>query len=144
MEAIGQLIHGPFVWRGEDLAGADDWIRPLPDAAVAELDAALRLVQQRGLHWRGRRKKGFPHPGVSAELAQVNRNLEWGRGLVLLRGLPVTRYTDDELRLIWWGLGTHLGAAVYQNAHGELIGEVRDELRLYGEVFQPGVSRSDG
>jgi alpha-ketoglutarate-dependent taurine dioxygenase len=46
--------------------------------------------------------------------------------------------------VIWWGIGTHLGTAVCQNAHGELIGEVRDEVRLYGEVIQPAVPTSEG
>ncbi len=41
-------------------------------------------------------------------------------------------------------MGTHLGTAVHQNAHGELIGEVRDEVRLYGEVVQPAVPAGDG
>src|SRR4030088_3474945 len=100
--------------------------------------------QARGLDWRDIRKKDFSLPGVSAELAQLNRDLEWGRGLVLLRGLPVARYSDEELRAIWWGLGCHLGAAVHQNAHGELIGEVRDEIRLYGEVVEPAVRKSEG
>ena len=54
------------------------------------------------------------------------------------------RYSDDELRAIWWGLGCHLGTAVHQNAHGELIGEVRDEVRLYGEVVQPAVPKDEG
>jgi len=40
-----------------------------------------------------------------------------------------------------WGLGAHIGVAVHQNADGELIGEVRDEERLYGEVLQPGVPK---
>lgn len=31
-------------------------------------------------------------------------------------------------------MGAHLGAARHQNAEGELIGEVRDEIRRYGEV----------
>jgi hypothetical protein len=137
-------IAGPMVWAGRELAGSTDWIHRLSAGAVNEIDAALRSVQARGLAWRDIRKKDFPLPGVSAELAQVNRDLEWGRGLVLLRGLPVERYTDEELRLIWWGIGTHLGAAVYQNAHGELIGEVRDEVRLYGEVIQPAVPTSKG
>jgi len=137
-------IAGPVVWHGRELAASTDWIRRLSAAAVDEIDAALRAVQARGLGWRDIRKKDFPLPGVSAELAQVNRDLEWGRGLVLLRGLPVERYGDDELRAIWWGLGCHLGTAVHQNAHGELIGEVRDEVRLYGEVVQPAVPRSEG
>jgi TfdA family taurine catabolism dioxygenase TauD len=141
---LDQPITGPMVWRGEDLARSTEWIRPFSAAAVAEIEAALRSVQGRGLAWRDVRKGDFPLPGVSADLAQVNRDLEWGRGLVLLRGLPVERYSDDELRTIWWGLGCHLGTAVHQNAHGELIGEVRDEVRLYGEVVQPAVPKGDG
>jgi Taurine catabolism dioxygenase TauD, TfdA family len=137
-------IAGPMVWHGRELAGSTDWIRLLSAGAVDEIDAALRGVQARGLEWRDIRKKDFPLPGVSAELAQLNRDLEWGRGLVLVRGLPVARYSDEELRAIWWGLGCHLGAAVPQNAHGELIGEVRDEVRLYGEVVQPAVPKSEG
>jgi hypothetical protein len=137
-------IAGPMVWHGRELAGSTDWIRRLSPGAVEEIDAALRGVQARGLAWRDIRRKDFPLPGASAELAQVNRDLEWGRGLVLLRGLPVERYDDEELRAIWWGLGCHLGTAVHQNAHGELIGEVRDEVRLYGEVVQPAVPKSEG
>jgi hypothetical protein len=141
---LGQPITGPTVWRGEDLARSTDWIRPFGAAAVAEIDAALRTVQARGLAWGDIAKADFPLPGVAAELAKVNRELEWGRGLVLLRGLPVERYSEEELRTIWWGLGCHLGTAVHQNAHGELIGEVRDEVRLYGEVAQPAVPKSEG
>jgi len=137
-------ISGPMVWPGEELARSTDWIRPLSAAALAEIDAALRSVQARGLHWRDVRKADFPLPGGAVELARVGRDLEWGRGLVLLRGLPVARYSEDELRTIWWGLGCHLGTAVYQNAHGELIGEVRDEVRLYGEVAPPAVPKSEG
>src|SRR5258705_12162826 len=133
-----------MVWHGGDLAGSTDWIRRLSARAVDEIDAALRGVQARGLEWRDIREKDFPPPGVSAELAQVNLDLEWGRGLVLVRGLPVARYSDEELRVIWRGLGCHLGAAVHQNAHGELIGEVRDEIRLYGEAVEPAVPKSQG
>jgi TfdA family taurine catabolism dioxygenase TauD len=141
---LDEPITGPAVWRGGDLAGSTDWIRPFSAAALAEIDAALRAVQARGLTWRDVRTADFPLPGLSADLAQVNRDLEWGRGLVLLRGLPVERYSEEELRTIWWGLGCHLGTAVHQNAHGELIGEVRDEVRLYGEVVEPAVPKSEG
>src|SRR5260370_4661510 len=139
-----QPIHGPMVWHGQELARSTDWIRKLSPAAVEEIDATLQGVERRGLGWPQIRRAVVPRPGVSALLAQVNRDLEWGRGLVLLRGLPVERYSDDQLRAIWWGLGCHLGTAVHQNAHGELIGEVRDELRLYGEVVQPAVPRREG
>src|SRR5262249_40089286 len=76
----------------------------------------------------------FPTPHLAGFLTEVRRDLEDGRGLVLLRRLPVERYTESELRILYWGLGLHLGTPRHQNAVGELVGDVRDENRLYGSV----------
>jgi|SRR5262252_1645990 len=137
-------LTGPSAWHGRDLARSTDWIRPISAAAVAELDAALASVKARGLAWADIRREDFPLSGFGAELAAVAHELEHGPGLVLLRGLPVARYTEDELRQLYWGIGAHLGTPRYQNAHGELIGEVRDELRVYGAVNQPDVEQKTG
>jgi hypothetical protein len=131
---IAQPLTGPMVWRGEDLVRSAGWIRPIAPAEVDELDAALRVVQRRGLDWRTMTRADFSIPGLARSLAEVGRELEDGRGLVLLRRVPVERYTEDELRTIYWGLGLHLGTPRYQNPNGELIGDVRDENRLYGAV----------
>jgi hypothetical protein len=127
-------IEGRVAWRGEDLAASSDWIRTLTTAEVDELDGALRAVQRRGLAWRDMRKDDFPIPHLAGSLAAVRDELENGRGVVLLRRIPVERYSDDELRIIYWGLGLHTGTPRYQNPRGELIGDVRDENRLYGAV----------
>jgi hypothetical protein len=143
MSAPGaQPIAGPMVWRGDDLARSTDWIRTLGVAEVDELDAALRAVQRRGLDWRAVRRPDFAIPRLAGTLAEVSRELEDGRGLVLLRRLPVERYTEDELRIVYWGLGLHLGTPRYQNAQGELIGDVRDENRLYGGVREVDPARA--
>jgi hypothetical protein len=127
-------LTGRLVWRGEDLARSTDWIRAITPAEQDELDAALRTTQKRGLGWRALARDDFPIPRLARSLAEVSHELEHGRGLALLRRIPVERYTEDELRVIYWGLGLHLGTPRYQNATGELIGDVRDENRLYGMV----------
>jgi len=127
-------IQGPEVWRGEALARSTDWIHEISAAEQAELDAALREVQRRGLGWRELRREDFAIPRFARALARVSEELERGRGLVLLRRIPVERYGEDELRILYWGLGLHLGTPRYQNGNGELIGDVRDENRLYGAV----------
>jgi hypothetical protein len=129
-----QPLAGRPVWRGEDLARSTDWIRPLTPAEQDELDVALRGAQKRGLGWRDLTRETFPLPRFGPALAEVARELEDGRGLVLLRRIPVERYSEDELRILYWGLGLHLGTPRYQNGKGELIGDVRDENRLYGAV----------
>ena len=139
-------IAGPEAWLGADMARSTDWIRTVSAPAAAELDAAFRGVEGRGLTWPRFGRDDFPLPTFSRELSGVLDELERGRGFALLRGIPVDRYTPDQLKNLYWGLGAHLGRARYQNARGELIGEVRDENRLYGEVQEvsadPGLGRS--
>ena len=57
-----------------------------------------------------------------------------GRGFVVLRGLPVERYSDDDVGLIFWGMGRYLGAPLYQNPKGDLLGHVYDHGRTYGNI----------
>ena len=127
-------IEGPEAWRGEELARSTDWIHAITPAEQEELDAALRAVQRRGVAWPDLRREDFVVPRLDRALAEVSDRLEHGRGLVLLRRIPVERYSEDELRIIYWGLGLHLGTPRFQNGNGELIGDVRDENRLYGAV----------
>jgi hypothetical protein len=62
--------------------------------------------------------------------------------MVKLRGLPVERYSEDELRTIWLGLGANLGRPVFQNSRGELMRAIRDEGgdlgQRYGKVETGG------
>ena len=139
-------IEGPEAWLGADMAASTEWIRPVAPSAIAEMDAALEGLRRRGLHWPRFGRDDFPLPEFSRELAVVLDDLEHGRGFALLRGVPVGRYAPDDLKDLYWGLGAHLGHARFQNASGELIGEVRDENRLYGEVIEaamePALGRS--
>lgn len=120
-------IDGPVAWRGAELTAQRDWIWPLTPSAVAEIEAALAVVKQQGLAWHEVSRATFPLPEFAKDLRALASELEEGRGIVLLRGLPVGRFTPEELKTIHFGLGCHLGTAVYQSARGEVIGEITDE-----------------
>ncbi|HTC07411.1 MAG TPA: TauD/TfdA family dioxygenase [Acetobacteraceae bacterium] len=122
-----QMMTGRSVWRGDELARAGDWIFWLDATHKREIADALAHVHRAPLFGFGR--DDFPLSATTDLLAQVNTELEDGRGAVRLRGLDVEHYTDDELRQIFWGLGQHLGRPLYQNMSGEIMGEVRDETR---------------
>jgi hypothetical protein len=119
-------IDAPFAWKGADLQCRTDWIRRFGPAELAEIDAALQAVKRRGLDWIDVTREEFPLPGFSPELAKIAQELESGRGMILLRGLPLA-YSADDLRLVYWGIGSHLGTAVSQGGRGELLGIVEDE-----------------
>jgi Taurine catabolism dioxygenase TauD, TfdA family len=128
-------IVGPCAWRGEEMAGSSRWIRTLDAAAIAEIDAALGRARSAGVPWHQTTRERFPLPGLAPMLAEVARELEDGGGLVTLRGLPVERYGPDELRQLWFGIGSHLGRPVFQNRRGELMREIRDEGQAVGERY---------
>lgn len=51
----------------------------------------------------------------------------------------MTRYTDDELNIIYYGLGLHLGTPVTQNEKGEFLGTVAavgDPTKKETRVFE--------
>jgi hypothetical protein len=63
---------------------------------------------------------------MRAKLEQAVTEMYAGRGFVVLRGLPVRRYSDDDVGLIFWGFGRYMGGPLYQNPQGELLGHVFD------------------
>src|SRR6266571_746121 len=116
------MITGPEAWLGREMERSTEWIRSLSPRAITELDAAIDGLKQRGLAWPHFGRSDFPLPTFSRDLSSVLHELEKGRGFVLLRGIPVDRYTEGELKSLYWGLGAHLGAARYQNGQGEEAG----------------------
>jgi hypothetical protein len=129
------VLGGACAWRGAEMAASRRWLRTLDAGAVAELDAALGAARAAGLPWHGTTADRFPLPGLAPLLADVAAELEDGGGVVVLRGLPVARYAPDELRQLWFGLGSHLGRPVFQNRRGELMREIRDEGAAVGERY---------
>ena len=132
-----QALTGRAGWYGKELDEFGAWIRTLNDTHRAELDAALVRVKRAGFPLLGFERGEFPLAATAELLAEISEELENGLGAIRLRGLPVDRYADDDIRQIFWGLGQHLGTSVYQNARGEIMGEVRDETKLSETSYVP-------
>jgi hypothetical protein len=137
-------ITGTCAWLGGEMASSTRWQRDLGPDAVAAIDAALHEVQCRGLAWHEVTRESFPLPGLAGLFADIQDELENGSGMMKLRGLPVGRYSDAELRQIYYGIGSHVGTPVFQNRRGELMRDIRDEGgdlgKRYGQIETP----SDG
>jgi len=118
-------LAGPAAWRGAELRSSD-WIVPLDDTQTGELEAAVARVRDRGIAMAAVHRDDVPLPGLAPHLADWRRELDSGRGFLLLRGLPVTRWGDELSALAYWILGLHLGRPGAQNPQGDLLGHVVD------------------
>lgn len=132
MAANLRMIDGPAAWTGSEIQNDASWIRRFDAAHVEEIHSALARAKQAGARIPFAREL-FPLPRVGAYLDGILEEVENGRGFVLLRGIPRERYTDEECELLYWGLTSHLGTPVSQNARGHLLGHVRDEGREIGD-----------
>lgn len=128
-----QPVSGPSAWRAADLRAGRSWVHRLTQENVADLEAALARVKERGLAFASVEAQDFPLPSLAALLGRLREELRDGRGLALVKGLPVGRYTDADAATIFWGIGTHLGTAVTQNAAGDLMGHVYDRGLDYAQ-----------
>ncbi|VVE29970.1 ABC transporter ATPase [Pandoraea terrae] len=113
----------------------DRWVKEFPAVVLEQIDTALHTT--RDLDWRKVNRQNFPLPDVGAFFDDVREELENGSGMVKMRGLDVSRYGQEQLRRIWYGLGAHLGTPMFQNCRGEVMREIKDEgmgvgAKLYG------------
>ena len=117
------IVH-PSAWKAGDFSAKADITVSLTRDDLRALDSALQSV-------RGKQpelvEKGEFHLGSMTERVETLRHeILHGRGIAVLRGLPVRRYSPAEMQHIVWGLGLHLGVAVSQSQHGDRIGHVVD------------------
>jgi hypothetical protein len=123
-------------WRTDEVG--DDYIVHLTDTHVAELDAALVHAESRVDDVLDISRDLFPLPTLGPELARITDELVNGRGMVLIRGVQVERYSKDRAAAIYWGVGMHLGHPWPQNAKGHLLGDVTDQGRAVDDPTARG------
>jgi TfdA family taurine catabolism dioxygenase TauD len=119
-------LTGPAAWRGRDLARSSEWIVPLDETALAEIARALGAARATGKALGDLTRDDFPLPALAPTVGAWARELVDGRGFLLVRGLPVERWSEADAALVFWCLGLHLGVPGAQNPQGDLLGHVVD------------------
>jgi hypothetical protein len=120
-------VASPAAWRGDDMRRRSDWQVPLASADVAEIEAALAHAQATGKPNAAMTRADFPLPTLAPRIGQWRDEVHRGRGFVLLRGLPVQKWSVQQSELFFWCFGHYLGTPGAQNPEGDLLGHVRDQ-----------------
>lgn len=131
-------ITGRCAWLGQEIIRSTRWIRDLRPADILQIDAALDAVEGRDLAWHAIKRADFPLPGLADLFSDIREELENGCGMIKLRGVPVGRYSEDQLRKLYYGVCSNVGTPVFQNRSGELMRLIRNEGgdvgKRYGQI----------
>lgn len=119
-------VSEPSAWYPAELQRDDRWIYEFTDADIDEFNAALIVLRQRQLKPGRYSRDDFPVGVLGRIMPTLLHELEFGRGCVLLRGLPVDQYDLESLKLVFWGFGAYVGQVISQNPNGDLLGYVTD------------------
>jgi hypothetical protein len=125
--SLPEFIDHPMAWRGSDIKGKRDIAFDLSPRHATALEELLGRFRKEGRALADIEPAHCRHPALDADLARVFADIQDGRGIVVIRGIPVAGYSDDEISVMFWALGAHFGRGVSQSARGDLLGLVRDE-----------------
>lgn len=150
MEIATTPVHasrfsGPGAWTADHFTDESQFVYRFTPETLAEIDAIIRQRRERPNNvahngpWR--------LPSFEADAVGLRNELRTGRGFVVLRGLLLDRYSEEEATSVYWALGTLFGKPLPQNARGDLLYSVRDEghVNAYGAPhLRVQVSKTSG
>jgi alpha-ketoglutarate-dependent taurine dioxygenase len=122
----------PRGWTTDDARNDTSWIQRLSADEVAGFDAALAHAKAAGKPWLAMTAADFPlNDAARAALQRAFATTQGRWGLCLVKGFPVDRWSEDDAKLAYWGIGLHTGVARTQNPASEVMNNVRDEGAAY-------------
>ena len=103
-----------------------DWIEQISTDQIEEVEAAVRGVERLGVEIEKITPQQVPLPTLAPRLRNILDEVLNGRGFVLIKRLPIERWTRRQAAIAFLIIGAQLGKLRMQNAEGHLLGHVRD------------------
>jgi hypothetical protein len=113
-------------WSSKDLEANKDWFLDLDTDDKDELIFATNSSLSSKKNIFDLTSKDFPLNKFLIKIDKVKEQVESGFGFIILRGLPVKEFSDDEVKVMLWGLGQYIGYPEVQDKAGALLHVVTD------------------
>src|SRR5687768_13995139 len=113
-------------WYGVEMVGRGDWVERLGEFEIAELERAVESLEHSDGELAAVTAEDVPLPTLAPRLRRLLDEVLNGRGFVLIRSLPLDRWTRRQAAIAFLAIGVHLGNLRMQNAEGHMLGHVKD------------------
>lgn len=119
-------IRDASAWYGANLALSTDWVTHLGEVEIAELESAVHELEESQVELASITANDVQLLTLAPRLQGFLEEVINGRGFILIKGLPMERWTKRQAAMSFLIVGVHLGQLRVQNAEGHLVGHVRD------------------
>lgn len=117
---------GRNVWYGPEMATRTDWVRPLTAVEIEAFETAVFRLDATGIDITAISPAAMNAPGLRALADEIRQTVLHDTGFILVRGVPVEKWTTRQCAIAYFGLGVMIGEPVSQNAMGHILGHVKD------------------
>lgn len=124
---IAETYDHPCAWDTSTIKSEDDVTYTLDQKHVDAFLKAVAHARSLGKKVEDITRDDFPLDAIADSLKQWEWDVQEGRGLFLLRGLPMDDLSEDDCAFLYWGFGAHFGEAKPQSVAGDRLGYVRDQ-----------------
>jgi hypothetical protein len=123
---LDQPICDRTAWTSAELEADRAWRYTMTSVECDEVFSATMALRAKGMRAEDITREQFDLPTLQPTLAELAQEIEHGRGVAVVRGLPVDAYDDTALCLAYWGIVLHFGTPMSQNSKGQRMAEVSD------------------
>ncbi|KAJ9130962.1 Taurine catabolism dioxygenase family protein [Pleurostoma richardsiae] len=107
-EGFPQRLQSDLVWDQNTLAGSYDWNYVLTNDDIIEIQNALRHFKSLGKPLGYIDQDTFPLPKLHSILRDISKEIHYGHGFKVIRGVPVADHTREENVIIYVGISSHI------------------------------------
>lgn len=127
-----ELITDSTAWRRDDLGQLEHSYYLLKPETIDEIDALIAQFRESGTDVTAYitgmlEAHEEPLHSMADDAQQLRQQLRHGSGFVIIRGVPVERYSFDEACLAYAAITAFFGTLQVQSRQGEVFYSVRDE-----------------
>ena len=137
--AVGDTQHRAH-WRVADLEADRSWIFELTDAQSAHLASVAKAAYEPDRALFDYCRADFDLGPAAQPIAAAMHEALHGRGLALVRGLPRNQLSEEQFKLLNWGIGLNTGVSRPQGKATQYISAVRDVRTDYRSSSGRGFS----
>jgi len=117
-------VNTEAAWRGDELSQSQDWVYLLNDKQIAELEMLGTRFIAEDPDLRFVSRDDYPLVECAEAVSHWGKDVDYGRGFVLVRGLRTHLYSDALSGAIYYILGLHMGDPIRLNEMGDLMDHV--------------------
>lgn len=132
------LQDTPAAWTAAEFeADRPRWLFTLDERARCDLVAALTRALDPDKTLFDYRREDFDLGSAAPVIAAAFAEMQRGRGVALIRGLPREGLDEKDFEILTWGIGLHHGVGRPQGKQSHYISAVRDA----GNAYRTGTGR---